>query len=234
MRLAITTLFIGALASTASAQDPTSPSASFWDGYYVGAVLGYGDTSSVHCVTACDPDTTALPTPGSTGGVFGVTAGYNFTNGRFVFGIEGDYMGGNLDGTAPDQPEYRLGAGRNYVTNINGIATLRGRVGLDQGNFMPYLTAGIAALSVEGALEGLTPADPTPSSTDILFSPVAGLGAEWRLDSGWSIKAEYLHVFDTGRFFYDFPNGREWCNNPGCALTDVHVDLFRIGLNWHF
>lgn len=236
MRLPILGVVFTVLASGAFGNEPASVrggAGSAWDGFYAGAVLGYGNASSVHCDSLCGGDLANHPRPESSAALFGLTAGYNFSNAGFVYGFEADIMAGQLDGSAPDAGS-PVGSGRDHFTNITSVATLRGRVGLDRGMVMPYVTAGLAFMSVEAGLEPARPGERVPSGTDIMVSPVAGLGAEWMLASGMSVKAEYLHVFDSGAFFYDFPGGREWCNNPGCSVTDISLDMVRVGLNWRF
>ena len=205
---------------------PPAPT-SVWDGAYAGVVLGYGKGSSYHCDgTDCsggDLASNPNPRPFSDGALYGATLGYNMSRGNIVLGIEGDYMAGSLDGVTGSTSYYGCGV-QGCETNIESLATLRGRIGLDRGNFMPYVTAGIAMMSVEATLGGYAP------SSDTLTAPVAGLGAEFMFGSGWSAKAEYLHVFDSGTFLF-VPTD---CAPPGCSVTDVQLDMVRFGINKHW
>src|SRR5665213_171054 len=120
-------------AAPAMAATPTGS----WDGAYVGGHLGYG-WGTVTDVP--DGDSTGL-----SGLIVGGQAGYNFTlSNNIVAGVEGD-----LDWNYEQGAFTGLDAG--YTFGLNWTGSVRGRLGIDLGQMMPYAEAGIA-----GALATLT------------------------------------------------------------------------------
>jgi outer membrane immunogenic protein len=135
-----------------------------WAGPYLGGNLGYewGDVSN-------NP---AKPS----GFVGGVQGGYNFQNGPWVFGVEGDIQAAGADDTfAP------------WKFSNPWFGTLRGRAGYALSNILFYGTAGLAFGELRGQTFGLTESHTTAGWT-------AGVGAEVGLAPNWSVKLEYLFV----------------------------------------
>lgn len=135
-----------------------------WAGPYIGGNLGYawGEVSN-------------NPTKPS-GFVGGVQAGYNFQNGPWVFGVEGDIQASGADDTfAP------------WKFSNPWFGTLRGRAGYALSNILFYATAGLAFGELRGQTFGLTESHTTAGWT-------AGVGAEVGLTPNWSAKLEYLFV----------------------------------------
>ncbi|MDE2380398.1 outer membrane protein [Bradyrhizobium sp.] len=134
-----------------------------WAGPYLGANLGYewGSVSN-------------NPTSPS-GFVGGVQAGYNFQNGPWVFGVEGDIQAAGADDTfAP------------WKFSNPWFGTLRGRAGYALNNILLYGTAGLAFGELRGQTFGLT-----ESHTSVGWT--VGAGAEVGITSNWSAKLEYLY-----------------------------------------
>jgi outer membrane immunogenic protein len=135
-----------------------------WAGPYLGANLGYewGSVSN-------------NPTKPS-GFVGGVQAGYNFQNGPWVFGVEGDIQAAGADDTfAP------------WKFSNPWFGTVRGRAGYALNNILFYATAGLAFGELRGQTFGLTEAHTTAGWT-------VGAGAEVGLTQNWSAKLEYLYI----------------------------------------
>jgi outer membrane immunogenic protein len=193
--------------------------------------------------TSCGPPRHE-PSGAMLGGQIG--AQYHFQGG-FVVGVEADYARGNLSETARDG---------NYIvqtTDIEWTGTLRGRLGLPMGNFMPFVTAGAiwlgasytqscpepASVAVSGSHCGTRPNDPlgpfgqyqlTDSQTHFGF--VYGGGAEWRMTRNFSLKAEALW-YTVGEEVYKLgktPTGRELGPKP----IEYDGMMIRIGGNYHF
>ena len=137
-----------------------------WTGFYAGAQLGYGQ------LDADAIDTAGVDVDGAT---FGAHAGYLADLGSWVLGGELQLDGTNIessDSTALDL---------EVDTITRGLL----RVGYDAGDFLPYLTAGIAQARTSGAVDG--------SDTGAAY----GLGAEYRVSPTIRIGAEVLqHQFD--------------------------------------
>jgi outer membrane immunogenic protein len=135
-----------------------------WAGPYLGGNLGY-DWGSV----------TNNPTKPS-GFQGGIQGGYNWQNGPWVFGVEGDLQASGAEDTfAP------------WKFSNPWFGTLRGRGGYALNNILFYGTAGLAFGELRGETFGLSESHTTAGWT-------AGLGAEVGFAPNWSAKLEYLYV----------------------------------------
>jgi outer membrane autotransporter protein len=165
-----------------------APVASSWDGPYIGASVGYGWQT--------------LDAPGSLTGngwsVGGQIGYYAHLSDQIVGGIEG-----NLDwvnyagGTAP----------ANYSVDWDG--SLRARLGVDMGQWLPYIEAGVAFANVSDYSATTSP--------EVRTGWTAGAGVEVMLADHLSGNIEYRYT--------DYGAG------SGSRLTDNSI---RVGLNYHF
>ena len=135
-----------------------------WAGPYLGANLGY-EWGSVN-------NNPAKPS----GFVGGVQAGYNFQNGPWVFGVEGDIQAAGADDTfAP------------WKFSNPWFGTLRGRAGYAFSNVLFYGTAGLAFGELRAQTFGWTESHTSAGWT-------IGAGAEVGFAPNWSAKLEYLYI----------------------------------------
>jgi outer membrane immunogenic protein len=135
-----------------------------WAGPYLGGNIGY-EWGSVD-------NNPSKPS----GFVGGVQAGYNFQNGPFVFGVEGDIQAAGADDTfAP------------WKFSNPWFGTLRGRAGYAFSNVLFYGTAGLAFGELRAQTFGWTESHTTAGWT-------IGAGAEVGLAPNWSAKLEYLYI----------------------------------------
>jgi outer membrane immunogenic protein len=135
-----------------------------WAGPYLGGNIGYQWGSVDN-----------NPTKPS-GFVGGVQAGYNFQNGPWVFGVEGDIQAAGADDTfAP------------WKFSNPWFGTLRGRAGYTFSNVLFYGTAGLAFGELRAQTFGWTESHTTAGWT-------IGAGAEVGLAPNWSAKLEYLYI----------------------------------------
>lgn len=94
-----------------------------WTGFYAGGSLGYADASD---------DTAAFDADGVT---YGLHGGYDYDVGTVVIGAELEISGFDVvDG----------------ANSIDTVTRAKLRAAYDAGAFMPYVTAGIADLDVDG------------------------------------------------------------------------------------
>jgi outer membrane immunogenic protein len=186
---------------------PFAPQVFDWTGFYVGVNGGGGWGHSWSDLTGGFH---------SSGGVVGGTAGYNAQIGSWVLGFEGDLDWSDISGTsnAPGCP----GCG---VQN-NWLGTARGRVGYAFGNFLPYVTGGLAVGDVQATAPGFS----GQSNTQVGWA--AGGGVEYALTRNWSAKVEYLHV-DLGRFDCNVA-----CGGTPTDNVSFHDNLVRGGVNFRF
>lgn len=130
-----------------------------WDGFYGGAQLGFGWLES----EAGAVDTDAEDVLG------GVHAGWQGSNGQFVYGAEADYNFGELD----------FGNG----TELNGLSHIKARAGYDLGRTLVYATGGAAYADIDNVGQD--------------WGWTAGAGVDYLLTDTVSVGAEALyHRFD--------------------------------------
>ncbi|QDC09500.1 porin family protein [Oceanicola sp. D3] len=153
-----------------------------WTGFYTGLSLGTGSGS-----VEGDDDEADFDINNS----FGAQAGYLWDNGSLVYGGELAYQSLQLDSGGSESD--------------GDVLALKGRLGYDAGNFLPYATAGFANLNADG------------ESGD---GYVLGAGLEYAATENIRLRGEYLnHQFD------DFGD---------TSGNDVSADTFSLGLNYAF
>lgn len=174
---------------------PSTPRIFNWAGFYAGVNVGYewGSVSN------------ATQQPSGIAG--GAQGGYNWQNGQFVYGLEGDIGISAADDTfAP------------YKFANPWFGTARGRVGYAFDSVLAYATGGLAF--------GDLVATATATNVDETKTEVGwtvGVGAEYGFNANWSAKVEYLYIDLGSRTFATtgVDNG-------------LSANLFRLGLNYHF
>jgi outer membrane immunogenic protein len=149
------------------------------------------------------------------GALAGVTLGYNYQTGVWVWGLEGDLDASWIKGSTT------VNCGGTCETKNSWLGTARGRIGYAWDRWMPYITGGAAFGNVK-----VTDAFGSGSATKIGWT--AGLGLEYAFWSNWSTKVEYLYV----------DLGKTTCAAPSCGLVDVSgtykANLVRLGVNYRF
>jgi outer membrane immunogenic protein len=183
-----------------------------WSGFYLGVNGGGGWGHS-------NWDTSATRI-GTSGGLAGGTAGYNYQfNNNVVLGLEGDVDWAHLNGTNTS-----AGCVAGCTTGDTWLSTVRGRLGYAFGGIMPYVTGGLAV----GDIKASTPGFPGASTTNTGWTAGGGVEVALPGTSNWTAKAEYLHV-DLGRF-----NCGVNCNGTPTDNVSSHNDIVRAGVNYRF
>ena len=184
-----------------------APSFANWTGFYAGLNAGYGFGKSDWDVPAVSPE--------PKGFVGGVTLGYNFQTGMWLWGIEGDAAYSDMKG------DETCGAGTCETKNT-WLGTARARLGYaGWNNWLPYVTGGAAVADTMAARAGGASANKTKVGW------TAGAGVEYAMWSNWSVKLEYLYV-DLGSFDCGI--------SCGAAVDNVSfkANVVRAGLNYRF
>ena len=164
-----------------------------WAGPYIGGNIGYAWGSV--------DNNWAKPT----GFVGGVQAGYNWQQGAWVFGLEGDIQATGADDTfAP------------WKFSNPWFGTVRGRGGYAFNNILVYGTVGLAFGELRANTFGLT-----ESHTNVGWT--AGIGAEVGITQNWSAKVEYLYV--------DLANSNFAITGMSNGYS---FGMFRAGVNYRF
>jgi outer membrane immunogenic protein len=207
-----------------------------WSGLYIGVHGGYG-WGEFHDVGNPAADKKKID-----GGFGGVQVGYNWQSpSNVVFGIEADV---SLGGPEKDWLGHVV-SGNQFdpyygSDEVKWSGTVRGRLGLAYGRFLPYITGGLVwsenehtlgcdKLVAPGGSNGCKTKFNT-SDTEAAFGWVVGGGLEVALDSNWSVKAEYLYSdIGTGKVSLIDPN------YPAVRRDfDGHENSVRGGLNYRF
>ena len=171
MKLRIAGLALIASVCTAAAADvayptktvtPVSPAYN-WSGFYVGAMAGYGSTSSQRVK----------------GEFAGGTVGANWQMSYFVVGVEAEGGWSNIG-----RP---LGS-FNDSFHSNALGSINGRLGVAVDNILFYGKGGFAFLSTTVEVPAFAVSD-----TKVQTGWDAGAGIEVGFLQNWSVKAEYLY-----------------------------------------
>jgi len=204
-----------------------APAVANWSGFYLGANAGmgwgegqfdalsgllfpgYNDNISIEDALIPAGAGTFPAAKGSDSAfVGGGQIGYSWQIDQIVFGLEGDLMATDLTNSASTTAARTVG-GRTqtvtgfYAAEFGWLGSVRGKVGIANGNFLYYATGGLAfaeaelhtRFSVVNAA-GNTPLTGGNSASDVSdrVGWTAGVGAEWAFTGGWSLGAEYRHT----------------------------------------
>ncbi|HEY2336106.1 MAG TPA: outer membrane beta-barrel protein [Burkholderiales bacterium] len=206
--LLVFTVLLGA-SGAASGQNLT--------GAYFGASIGTSAATGQWNFPASTSGTDIDAGPG--GWVGSLNAGINWQSGNTVFGIEGDVGSGPLKDTSAC-----LLSTFDCKTEIRGLATFRGRLGLVNQTALVYATAGAAGGIIKATMtDNTTGASAERSKGQLGWS--AGLGIASPASRGWAWKAEWLHI-DLGSADYDIGGTN--------ATIKYKTDILRVGLDYRF
>jgi len=211
------------------------------------------------------------------GAIAGGQLGFNWQSGGLVFGIEADASWSDIGATISDTPLTNIvgdpdlaadaedgdiegdfaegdffgeaSLSVDYETDINWLATVRGRVGAAWDRVLIYATGGAAFADTEVLAQlSVTVAGQTVNDTDVL-EPFArtigsestgddvlvgytvGGGIEVAFSENWSAKVEYNYV-DLGEIEVDFAGETE-----GETITseiDIDLHIVKGGINYRF
>jgi outer membrane immunogenic protein len=201
---------------------------------------------------------TAVPAQLNTrpgGFIGGGQIGYNWQAGLFVWGVETDFQGANISGSATvtnsTQPALFTTATVTAAGSqkIDWFGTLRGRLGwTPTPPLLIYATGGLAYGRVKTdvsftGFDSFTTAGGASAVTknETRAGWTLGGGAEWMFASQWSIKAEYL-FYDLGTVSTDQTLTSFFLPLPGLPVgsTGIHSEahyhgnIVRGGVNFKF
>ena len=178
-----------------------------WTGFYVGINGGgsFGDLSSTNFA---NPN----------GAMFGGQVGYNQQFNQFVFGLEAD-----LDGTdINSRSTYALGTNK-FSTGL--MTTERGRVGFAIDRALLYATGGYAGIDTRGSYNDVVNGFSGSQSTWRNGATVGG-GVEYAFTNNISARVEYLYS--------SFANQTYFAGTPDAERNSFSTNTIRAGLNYKF
>jgi len=185
---------------------PVAPS---WTGWYLGinggGVWGTTDPSvRLHDTNYVASAVNIITTDGShsfhnSGGLAGVQFGYLLQNGSVVAGLEASFDWFRASGSATRSGTFFGAPFDTFNTSVssNWLALFLGRVGLVMGAWYPYVTGGLAVSQLKynsTFTDVISPAVSTISISQVRYGPTAGAGLEYRFDSHWSLRGEWLYM----------------------------------------
>jgi outer membrane immunogenic protein len=196
-----------------------------WAGFYLGGHIGYGFGKFTGDESAFGPLTAKVD-----GVAVGIHTGYNWQVNQIVFGLEGDLSGtfGNNWGksvfTCP------VGCTNSGLHGeLNGLASIRGRLGWAFDRTLIYATGGVAwglyksIAGASGILQG-----PPGIQSHVATGGVIGAGIEWKYKPNLSFRLEGLdYIFNktTAGTSSQVGTGNDKINN---------VVVVRVGASYHF
>lgn len=205
-----TSSFAADLAVKAVAPAPVPVEVNSWQGFYLGAAAGaLIDGSSVQPVLGGDflvyqPVQRKLQYEvplGGAGTIFsaGLYGGYNWQFNQVVVGLETDMNYANRNNKSysiePSLADPSVTLTRVYGTGGNWFGTVRGRLGWAFDRALIYATGGLAyGKTVAGYYAGGNGYNWRGRDEGVQWGWTVGGGGEYRLDSHWVVRAEYLYV----------------------------------------
>lgn len=210
-----------------------------WTGGYIGVNAGYAGGKFKHPASLYhgefeqtlngSADVTASGFAG------GVQAGYNWQfDNNVIAGIEADFQGSNLKGEVKgriDVPN-QFDASAKAGTKVDWFGSLRARLGYTPvDRFMVYATGGYAygkvkshaSYSIDGIGEGISKSKTKSGWT-------VGAGAEYAINTNWTLKTEYLYT-DLGKTKL-FNASNDFVGAKLDAKVKFHT--VRAGINYKF
>lgn len=218
-RLTVVAIAVASLVGVGVAQ--SAPVAQYnWTGFYVGVnaggAWGHSDATTstilptinyLNAANVARVNSSGLQKPNTNGFIGGAQAGYNFQTGNIVLGAEADFQSFRQRGSASTTGCY-AGAGCPGPYTINSsvstdwLFTARPRLGWTFNNWLVFATGGVTVTQLKGdftfndnlVVAGNGPASESASLSGTKAGWTAGGGLELGMNSGWSIKGEYLYV----------------------------------------
>ncbi len=182
-----------------------------WTGAYIGLNAGGGFGTFKLSPTSGGGSGFDLSAGGFLGGI---QAGYNWQSGQLVYGVETDFQGSDV------KASFSTGGG-TLETKIDWFGTLRARLGYTPvDRFMVYGTGGLA-YGHEKISSGPISLSKTRTGWTV------GAGAEYALNTNWTIKSEYLYT-DLGKATFTTGGG------GGGIDVKAPFHTVRIGVNYKF
>lgn len=190
-----------------------------WTGFYIGGQVGYLWGQSDHSFPVNAPSDNSDPK----GAVYGAHIGYNHQFDAIVVGVEGDVEKTRADGSFNNT----TGDTSSGSAEINSQASVRGRLGYAIGEFLPYVTGGVAYADYD--FGGGPSGGPCCGYSETLVGWTLGGGLEYAISTRFSARLEYRYT-DFGRASGGLP--------PDFPLVTMPVDnktqVVRLGISFHF
>jgi OmpA-OmpF porin, OOP family len=211
-------ILVAAVAALAATLSSSAFAQNWWDGPEIGIQGGYGfGTSSGHIST--------LPNGynfGMDGAMGGAHAGYDWQNGPWVLGIEGDIEGGDIGGlhrNTTTVPTHSIGEYMDFD------ASVRGKVGFAFDRVLLYGTGGVAFGDVTTHYNSPI-GTRVGTSEGVRVGWTGGAGLGYAFTPNWEGDIEYRYT-DLGTQGHTFTGGAHDNN-------EFNYNMIRVGLTYRF
>jgi outer membrane immunogenic protein len=210
-----------------------------WTGFYIGAQVGGG--------TLSDPQNNfegAATMTGGKGAIAGGQLGYNYQDGNWVFGVEGEgYWSGIKDSLDSSFVNSTTGAltGTSNTTFANQYDfTIAGRVGLAFDRTLFFAKGGWAwgKYKVSDNFQDFGSSSGFDTGSVTLDGALFGVGLEHALTRNWTVKFEYDYIAYGSKTLTS-----TGCNTSGATTAcffnggsplSSNKQLFKFGANYLF
>jgi outer membrane immunogenic protein len=214
-----------------------------WTGCYLGLSIGDSWGRSQHTAVAgttavrggipvaLAAGTSIADTFDLSGFLGGAQGGCNYQVGAWVFGVEGDWSVTNKEGQRFENRNPTLWIAS---TKERWLGTARLRLGYAVWDkWLWYVTGGGAYAKIDSnSVLDINPVAASFTQTDWRAGWTVGVGTEYALGYGWSIKSEFLYV-DFGRY-NTFTSGLIPVNVFAPREVKLNDYIFRFGMNYRF
>ena len=179
-----------------------------WNGLYLGASIGaVGLGTTVKGYYSYSAGSDGYDTKGNGGGALaGASIGYNFQMNNIVYGLEADISGAMASVDKAERGTIGYGAGYLSTTEskLNGLGTIRARVGYAFDRTLVFATGGVAFGSFTHKYAnsyGTTTSNGRDFGSSVYTGWVVGAGVEQALTNSVSLKLEALYAdFGTKKY----------------------------------
>lgn len=199
---------------------PPAPVAN-WAGSYIGVSGGgaWGRAVVRNELTGAEQS----PRIDLSGGLVGITSGFNLQTGSLLLGYEGDT---SITGKRGSALEFPPNAAFSNEVKERWLSTFRGRVGYVRDNWLFYASGGAALASVENNITG-----PGGQISDSRWhwGWTAGAGIEVKLNQDWSAKLEYLYIGLQDKSYFTPAPSVAFPSNQRLSPDD---HIVRVGVNY--
>ncbi len=139
----------------------------------------------------------------NSGGLAGGQIGYLLQTGQLIAGLEASFDWFNAKGNFSSTQQTTCcapGTITNWTQTVSTdwLALFTARIGWDMGSWYPYVTAGgaVSKLNYTGSTFETTGSltSTAASNSQVKVGIAGGGGLEWRWDSHWSLRGEYLFI----------------------------------------
>lgn len=226
-----------------------------WGGGYIGASLGRIKAKSTWTTTQLGEGVTQFCPPncissldgdlGASGWHWAAHAGYNWTFGPALLGVEGSVGNANAKGTIDHVPGY-LDDGMQrdrIVATYEWDGSIVGRIGFAAG---PVLLYGLAGPSWQKrSIRFSCPGDPIGANSycisgsyeenraDVLSGWTAGGGAEFRLHRRWTARLDYRYAKYKDKDYIYFRNTPAGVDSVFATVT-LKTSVVHLGVSYRF